>query len=112
MLSLPLRNDAAHFGYQIELEGTTFGLDFRWNSRESSWYWSLLDEGSEPLLASLRVVVRNLYLWRYRRLGLPRGEFFFEDTTNGDREPGLKDLGNRVLFFYVPSTEFPEGFAL
>ena len=108
---LPLRSDSAHFSFQIELEGTTFGFEFRWNGRDASWYFTLLDAEGTPLLAGLRVVVRHLYLWRYRYFNLPKGELEFVDTTDADEEPGLTDLGTRVLGLYTPSTEFPEGYA-
>jgi hypothetical protein len=110
-LILPLRDDVPHFGFTTELDGVTFGLEFRWNGRDSAWYFNLTDADGAMLLAGLRVVVRHLYLGRFRYLGLPAGELEFIDTTDADEEAGLGDLGSRVLLVYTPSGELPEGYA-
>lgn len=112
-LELPLRNDGTSwFSYQIELDKKTYGLEFRWNERDSSWYLSVLDAEDVPLLSGMRVVVSHLYLSRYRLLGLPKGDLEFIDTTNQDKEPGFTDLGTRVLLLYTPYDELPGGLAL
>lgn len=111
-LLLPLQSDASWFSYQIELDGKTFGLSFRWNERDSSWYWSLADADDNPLLSGLRVAVGRPYLWRYRIPGLPAGELEFIDTTSQDLDPGFLDLGERVVCLYTPADELPGSYVL
>jgi hypothetical protein len=112
-LALPLLNDGTSwFSYQVELDGRTFGLEFRWNERDASWYLSLRDADDAPLLSGLRVTVGHLYLSRFRLLGLPKGELEFVDTTGQDEDPGFTDLGSRVVLLYTPYAEIPGGLAL
>lgn len=106
-LFLPLFSDSPHFSYQVDLDATTYGFEFKWNARDASWYFNLADADGLPLLSGLRVVVRHLYLSRYRYFGLPIGELEFVDSTDKDLEPGLEDLGQRVFFIYTPAAELP-----
>lgn len=111
-LLLPLRSDSPHFDFQVELEGTTFGFELKWNSRDEAWYLTVRAADDTIVLAGLKLVVRHPLLSRYRRLGLPKGELEAVDTTGKDAEAGLNDLGVRVLLLYTPSTDFPAEYVL
>jgi hypothetical protein len=40
---------------ETQLEGQTYVLEFRWNTRDSSWYLSLYDVDGSVLVAGLRL---------------------------------------------------------
>lgn len=109
---MPTRTDAPHYDFQVDLEGTTFKLEFRWNTRAEGWFFRLLDVDDNQILGFERVVLDFPLTSRYRFEALPPGEFFAVDTTASQVEPGLDELGGRVLLLYYPAAELPPAFGV
>lgn len=103
-LLIPLRSDLPAFTTQVQLEGTTYTLSFRWNTRGQAWFMVVLnDEADTVLVGETRCVVGfpiNAYLTGRQ----PPGVFVFDDTSRQGKDPGLTDLGGRVQLVYLPST--------
>ena len=99
--------DASFFDLQVNLEGSVYTLEFRWNDREQSWYMSIWDADQEIGYAAGIKLVSNWLLRKYTADKTPPGEFFLLDTAaDVERavDPGFDDLGNRHQLFYVMST--------
>ena len=102
---LPTRSDLPHFDFFTELDGTKYGLEFKWNEREESWYMSILDSEGTAILSGRKVVVNWPLFSRFAVAGLPPGNIIALDTAGTETNPGLTDLGDRVQIYYFDSDE-------
>lgn len=104
-LVLPLRNDVPVFDFQIELDGQTYGLEFRWNFRSEAWALSLFDVDEQPIALNLGVVADFPIGRRLQSDRMPAGVLVFKDTTGRGLAPGFADLGTRVQLVYLAITD-------
>lgn len=105
--TIPLRSDLPHFDMQVTLDGVIYTLEFRWNRREGFWYMSLLHEDGTPLVLSMKFVIDHPFACRCRDSRRPPGALIAVDTSTQHRDPGLSDLGSRVLLVYFEKSELP-----
>ena len=96
---LPLRNDTAVYSFITTLTGVDFGFRFYWNDQDAAWYFDLSDATGVPLLDGVRVVLGTLAL--RSSTALPFGYLICVDQSNTHTEPGLTDLGARVIIGYL-----------
>lgn len=80
---------------------TTYHFDFRWNVRDSSWYFDMLEQDETPIIQGVRVVL-GMYLGRRSRHPFFRHNVIVAVNTSsarGDdgREATLDDFGARVI---------------
>lgn len=106
-LVLPNVPGEPFYDFSIDLEGSTFLFTFRWNDRAGAWFMTVGNEAGDIFLADRKVVLRFPLLLRSVDARLPKGELLAVDTAGSDVEPGLADLGDRVILTYTPSTDFP-----
>lgn len=106
MVILPTRFDGeARYSLNTDLDGVSFIFLFEWNDRDAGWYFSIQTGDGTPLLSGRRVVLNYSLTNIYRDPRLPAGVFIAIDTSGADQEPGLKDLGDRVLLMYATAEE-------
>jgi hypothetical protein len=104
VVTLPTRTDGyPAYDFEVELDGRAYVCVLRWNEREGSWYLSLLDADRVDIVAGVRVVVDWDLLRRVVDARRPPGVLIAVDTTSAG-EPGLTDLGGRVLLTYEDLT--------
>lgn len=103
---LPTKTDGTQrYSFPILLDGQKFSFDFMWNDRAGFWAFILSDATGEPILR--RKVVVGLPLFsRFGDPRLPPGELVALDTTGRDLDPGLQELGARVLLTYLEAADF------
>lgn len=104
-VTIPLRTDLPHYDLQVELDGATYGLEFLWNPRSEAWSMTISSADGTVLAAGLRVVVDWAIGKRLKDATLPPGVFMAQDTSGERRDPGLEDLGRRVLLLYFSQDE-------
>lgn len=102
VLQFPTISDLAHYTFEIPLDGTVFRFKFKYNSRESTWYFNILDASNNVLRAGLKVVNEwtPLRLWA-ARTGRPLGEIVTVNLGNVPSPPTLEQLGADVVLTYV-----------
>ena len=105
MVLLPILAQGAHFTFSTELDGVSFGFEFRWNNRDSGWYMFLYDGNGDPIAQNVRVAVKTSLLGPTIRAGFPTGYLIAKDTTGQDAEAGLTDLGARVKIGFISASE-------
>jgi hypothetical protein len=105
--TIPLRSDLQHYDMQVTLDGVIYTLELRWNRREGFWYMSLLLEDGTPLVLSLKLVLDHPLGCRCRDARRPPGALIAVDTSTQHLDPGLSDLGSRVLLVYFEKVELP-----
>ena len=102
---LPTRTDGTQrYSFRSTLGGTLFGFEFIWNARDSSW-WMALSDSSGNLLLSKKIAVGTPLTWRYANAALPFGELLAFDTSGASVDPGLTDLGARVLLTFTDAAD-------
>lgn len=107
IVTLPMRPDLPNYGFQVDLEGVSYGFVFRWNDREGSWYFDLLDGEGVTLRAGVKLVLDFPLFLSIASARRPPGQLFAVDTSNTGAEPGAHDLGVRIQLVYYESSEFP-----
>lgn len=104
-LTIPLQNDLPFFSMQVELENSTYGLEFRYNEASEAWFVSISTADGTPIVSGARLVVDWPLFGRYADDRLPPGILIAQDTTGARQDPGLEDLGTRTLLLYFTSEE-------
>ena len=102
---LPCRSDSAHYGFTTELDGVSYGFEFRWNVRDAAWYMTVLTGEDEIIVTGVKVVVDLPLAVRCKDARMPPGRFLAYDTSGQQLNPGLTDLGERVQLSYLDSDE-------
>lgn len=110
MIDLPVQQVGSWFDFSTELDSVTYGFEFRWNEREGCWYCTLKDGEGNALVSGRKVVLGPLFR-KYR--GVPGvmqlGDVYAIDTDSGaaagESDPGLEDLGRRVVLTYATDLE-------
>lgn len=91
---------------RVSLDGVTFELRFRFNTRVRSWYVDVFDEDRNIIVHARRCVINwTLLRQSSHKEGIPAGEFIVIDTTQRDAAPIEDDFGTRVLMTYLDADE-------
>jgi hypothetical protein len=109
MVEIPLRADFPCYEFQPELDGVTYTLRVRWNSRESAWYMNISTEDGQIIAAGVKLMLGLPLGSRVRPIDarMPQGLFFLLDTSGQTAEADEADLGGRVKLFYLLEDELP-----
>ena len=100
MLIIPVNQESSLFSIRVVLDRTPFRLTFKFNSRQSSWYFDLFDDGGAILRAGIRIVADSILLSRMRTSIRPRGDFAVIDTNNTQQDPGRNTFGDEMPMYY------------
>ncbi len=93
------------YAEQVNLDGATYTIGFYWNVRASAWFFDIDDPSGNPIVHGLRVTAGRILLRQSVNPAQPPGQFYIYDTSGGDVDPGINDLGTRVLVVYIPITD-------
>ena len=107
-LIIPIRSGVPHQLFEVELDGSTYTLEVRWNERASGYFLNISEAEGTRLLSGIRLVIDWPLLLRWRDERLPAGQFLLVDTSGKKQEPGLAELGARVQLLYVTAAEVRE----
>ena len=106
MLELLTSTTFTFYTVDVDLDGVTFRLQFKFNDRDSAWYMSIFSTADVELRTGIKVVSdwTLLRLWQEIQLR-PAGEMIA--TTQGDiARPALVDeLGAEVVLTYLDEDE-------
>lgn len=106
MITIPTTPDFADYVEVVSLGGTTFRLRFVFNSRDESWYMTILGAGGEELVAGIRVRTEWPINRQYVGEDLPQGVVIPADATGAKAEPGREDLqDDRIPLVFVAADE-------
>lgn len=111
--TIPTRSDLTSYTERVLLDGVSYDLWFFWNDRDASWNLTIYDsatpdnaDGSrDALVAGIPVHVGWPLLHAFVAPGLPAGDIVALDTTNKDLDPGVAELGTRVVLVYLTAAE-------
>lgn len=109
---LPIDSEHPDYDVGITLEGRNYIFHVRWNVRDSSWYFDILDPSKvdergkpDPIVRSVRLVLGVVLARRCLDPRMPTGMLFASDVSGDERDAGLNDLGTRVKVYYRPAAD-------
>jgi|ADGO01.1.fsa_nt_gi hypothetical protein len=91
------------------LDGREYILGFQWNQRAEKWSLSIYDQDGSPIALGLKLVANFPVTRRITDSRGPFGTIFPLDTSGEGRDPGLRDLGRRVLLVYLEASDLEDG---
>jgi hypothetical protein len=97
---IPTKTDNEHYTIEVELDGVLYELLLAWNHRAQSWFLSLSLLDGTPVVSGVRVVADIPLLHYCGHESAPPGALMAMDTSGAGLDPGLTDLGGRVLLMY------------
>lgn len=103
---LPLQPGNPSYRFGTSLSGTQYLFDVRWNARDEAWYFDILAEDETVVRQGIKITLGALLGGREVSADFPPGIFQAHDQTGEGVEPGLADLGERVVVAYYAFTEF------
>jgi hypothetical protein len=99
VLEIPTESPAESWTQETALDGRTYRLTFRWNTREGYWYLHIADTDDLMIASSLKLVPGALLLRHCVDYGRrPPGEIIVLGTPNRDT------LQNGGFVFYNEAT--------
>lgn len=101
LVVIPARTDLPDYTLTVTLGSRDYVLRLYWNARDTSWYLDVADSLGIAIVAGLRVVLNWPIMRQVQDSRRPFGDIIAIDTTDTDTEPGLTDLGSRVLLTYA-----------
>lgn len=104
LLQIPTRTDVNNYEEQVTLEEATYTFKFIWNYRGEFWSMSILDANDVEIVSGIAVRVDIDLLKYVGSSRKPPGSLVAYDTSGANEDPGLEDLGGRVILLYQEST--------
>lgn len=103
-IEIPLETGVPYFDVQADLDGATYVLTLRWNTRSLGWILDVADSSETTIVSGVRVVV-DFPILAYQGTRRPPGALLFSDTSGEGVDPGADDLGDRVRLYYLTAAE-------
>ena len=89
------------FQQVVPLEGETYTFVFRWNDRCSRWFLTIRNAAGADLITGKKLVADVPFHPHEVNEELPPGSIWTLDLSGEGTDPGLRDLGDRVVLMYV-----------
>lgn len=95
---LPLFDDSLNYSYQIDLDGTVYNINVRYNHREDYWHLSLYLTDNTPLVTGVRMVYDTDLVGRFKQANLPPGILLLTNDA-GLESMGQEDVRDSKLIY-------------
>jgi hypothetical protein len=105
MQTIPIVAGAPSQDFRIVLNGISYNMRARWNSRASFWTLDIADEKNNDIVDGIALKAGVDLLDPYN-LGI--GGFFIYDTTESSIEATLDNIGSDVALVYLTPEELDE----
>lgn len=100
LIKLPIDSLRSNYSFKIDLEGVTYTLSFRYNTRDTVWIMDIADEGENIILSGISLVLGTILLERFTNGNIPPGDFFILSLEDGTSEATRENFGTDVLLMY------------
>lgn len=98
---LPTSQTLPNYRYEVDMDGVTFRMSFKYNSRDEAWYMTILSAGGVVLRAGIKVVSEWLLLRLWQDTNnRPAGEIITINLAEEIAKPGLEQLGVDTALLY------------
>lgn len=103
---LPTSITESFYVFEIDLDGKLFKLQFKFNNRDESWYFSILDTNDNHLRSGIKIVSDWSLLRLWQQIDLkPAGEIIAVAETGINRPALIDELGEKVILTYLDEEE-------
>jgi hypothetical protein len=105
VFSIPISSTDAAYSIDVELDGSTYALDFAYSERSSLWFLSvyfLANSERVPVFVGVAMIADYPLLAGCVHDHRPLGEL----RVRCDRDPGRNDLGSFAQLLYHDAAEF------
>jgi hypothetical protein len=110
-VTLPTQN-APFYSQLIDLDGTTYSIVLRWNTREEAWYLDIDEQDGTGIVRGQKILPLVNLSSRWADSRMPPG-ILFVDAVNSDARPGRDSLfDGDVALVYITEDEVENGFAV
>jgi len=100
IIELPIRNDIPSFSFRCDLDGETYTLSFRHNSRKNRWTMDILTDAGEAIVTGIALLVGANLINMYQDDRLPPGFLFVLNTKDENEEPNRDNFADDVKLLY------------
>jgi hypothetical protein len=103
---IPTGSSQPDFQLDVDLGGVVFRLRVTYNTRDASWYLSIMDVDGTPLVMGQRMTIKTSILGQYVLAELPAGALLIIDPQGTGADPGRLSLDDEAMALtFVPSAE-------
>jgi hypothetical protein len=99
-INVPLRNDLFKYKYRIDLDGTTYSMDYRFNPRIERWVLDFKDFQETPIVTGIILLLNVDLLGKFVLPLIPPGTLFLFDINGSGLEMGKDDPNINHLLLY------------
>jgi len=89
----------ASYNSQIDLEGETFTLRFKWNETDASWALNIIGVTTDTNVKGIKLVSGPNLLKPYALIEL--GGLYVLDVEGYQSDPDFDGFGDRYILYYV-----------
>lgn len=100
LFQIPLDNQDPAFTFQIDLDGSTYNFDFRWNGRLEQWKFDLLDSDFSPIVYGIPFIVGLDLLVQNASESRPPGILFALNLKEAFVGADRFSIGGDVKLYY------------
>jgi hypothetical protein len=105
VLVIPTTPSVPSYTQRTTLDGREYQFEFRWNTRDSAWYFHIADEQGAHIRSAIKVVLDWPLLRRIVDERRPPGSIMAIDSSGTSTNPTLDDFGTRVKLYYLDAAE-------
>jgi hypothetical protein len=107
-LIIDTNTELRYYEMQVDLEGATYLLTFRFSDREGVWYVDVADADGVAIRSGVKVVLGAALLRPVTDPRRPPGDFAAIDSSGTGQEAGPGELGERVVLGYIESADLAQ----
>lgn len=100
LFKIPVDSLRPNYSFKIDLEGVTYTLSFRYNTRDIIWTMDIADEGGTIILSGIPLVLGTILLERFPNSNIPPGDLFVLNLEDENAEATRDNFGTDVLLMY------------
>ena len=98
---LPVSDTLTNYELEISLDGVSYRIRLKFNSRSEAWFLDLFDANGERLRSGIRVVSDWSLLRLFQGEGRPEGDLLTLSSQSSISAPDEDQLGAEVLLTYL-----------
>lgn len=104
MQIIPFR-EPAQWREQIELEGITYTLRFKWNAMNQFWSMDVLNGNDDPIVFGVKIVTNWNLLEQYSMDDKPKGDIVCQNIVGGMQKIDRDDMSTIAQLIYYAEGE-------
>lgn len=97
---IPVTSDNLNYRMTVEMDGSLYHLDFRYNDRAGAWFISVYAEDGTEILIGQKLVTDWIVGQYSSTVNLPAGELMVLDATQAGIEATDSNFGSTVVVLY------------